>query len=71
MLTTNYNYQETLAASVKVNWRIEDIIGVDKRLDVGMIAAQGRHHGPAAIIRISRRSSMPSEIGRASCRERV
>src|SRR5215470_7101970 len=33
MLTTNYNYQETLAASVKVNWRIEDIIGGDKRLD--------------------------------------
>jgi para-aminobenzoate N-oxygenase AurF len=33
MLTTNYNYQETLAASVKGNWRIEDIIGGDKRLD--------------------------------------
>ena len=33
MLTTNYNYQETLAASVKANWRIEDIIGGDKRLD--------------------------------------
>ena len=33
MLTTNYNYQETLAASAKVNWRIEDIIGGDKRLD--------------------------------------
>ena len=33
MLTANYNYQETLAASAKVNWRIEDIIGADKRLD--------------------------------------
>jgi hypothetical protein len=33
MLTTNYNYQETLAASVKANWRIEDIIGGDKRLN--------------------------------------
>src|SRR4029079_13335931 len=33
MLTTNDNYQETLAASVKANWRVEDIIGGDKRLD--------------------------------------
>jgi hypothetical protein len=33
MLTANYNYQETLAASVKANWKIEDIIGGDKRLD--------------------------------------
>lgn len=33
MLTAHYNYQETLAASVKANWRIEDIIGGDKRLD--------------------------------------
>ena len=33
MLTANYNYQETLAASFKANWRIEDIIGGDKRLD--------------------------------------
>jgi hypothetical protein len=28
-----YSYQETLAASQKVNWRAEDIIGGDKRLD--------------------------------------
>jgi len=28
-----YSYQETLVASQKVNWRIEDIIGGDKRLD--------------------------------------
>ena len=33
MFTANYNYQETLAASVKANWRIEDIIGGDKRLN--------------------------------------
>jgi hypothetical protein len=29
----NYSYEETLAASQKANWRIEDIIGGDKRLD--------------------------------------
>jgi len=28
----HYNYQETLAASQKANWRLEDIIGGDKRL---------------------------------------
>jgi hypothetical protein len=33
MITTTYNYQETLAASLKANWRVEDIIGGDKRLD--------------------------------------
>jgi len=33
MITTTYNYQETLAASVKANWRVEDIIGGDKRID--------------------------------------
>src|SRR6185436_17911707 len=33
MITTTYNYQETLAASVKANWRVEDIIGGEKRLD--------------------------------------
>jgi len=33
MITTTYNYQETLATSVKVNWQVEDIIGGDKRLD--------------------------------------
>src|SRR5262245_24815995 len=27
-----YSFQETLAASQKANWRIEDIIGDDKRL---------------------------------------
>ena len=30
---TEYTYRETLAAAERVNWRIEDIIGGDKRLD--------------------------------------
>lgn len=29
----NYTFEDALAASQKVNWRIEDIIGGDKRLD--------------------------------------
>src|SRR5262245_64534303 len=29
----NYTYQAALEASEKINWRIEDIIGGDKRLD--------------------------------------
>jgi hypothetical protein len=29
-----YNYQDTLVASQRVNWRIEDIIGGDKKLDL-------------------------------------
>ncbi len=29
----HYTYQKTLAASEKINWRVEDIIGGDKRLD--------------------------------------
>ena len=28
-----YDYRDTLLASEKVNWRIEDIIGGDKKLD--------------------------------------
>src|SRR6185369_4686963 len=31
--THNYNYRDTLAASLKIGWRIEDIIGGDKKLD--------------------------------------
>ena len=30
---TQYDYQDTIVASQKVNWRIEDIIGGDKKLD--------------------------------------
>jgi len=33
MKNQGYSYQAALAASQKVNWRIEDIIGGDKRLD--------------------------------------
>jgi hypothetical protein len=33
MITTTYNYQQTLAASIKANWRVEDIIGGANRLD--------------------------------------
>ena len=33
MTKPRYSYQETLAASQKANWRLEDIIGGDKRLD--------------------------------------
>jgi len=33
MNTHGYSYQAALAASQKVNWRIEDIIGGDKKLD--------------------------------------
>ena len=32
-MTTSYSYQESLAASERVSWRIEDLIGGDKRLD--------------------------------------
>lgn len=28
-----YSYHETLATSARINWKIEDIIGGDKRLD--------------------------------------
>lgn len=32
----HYDYRETLAASQKINWKIEDIIGGDKTLDFSM-----------------------------------
>src|SRR5262245_47598184 len=32
-MTPAYSYQETLQTSQKVNWRVEDIIGGDIRLD--------------------------------------
>lgn len=31
--THNYNYRDTLAVSQKIGWKIEDIIGGDKKLD--------------------------------------
>ena len=33
MTTFNYTYKGALEASEKVNWRVEDIIGPDKKLD--------------------------------------
>jgi hypothetical protein len=36
MKNRKYTYQETLAAAQKVNWRIEDIIGGDKKLNYTM-----------------------------------
>ncbi|HEX6800886.1 MAG TPA: hypothetical protein VF130_00290, partial [Candidatus Binatia bacterium] len=32
-MNNNYSYQGVLDTSVRINWRIEDIIGGDKRLD--------------------------------------
>jgi hypothetical protein len=32
-MESNYTYQGTLAAAERVNWRVEDVIGGDKRLD--------------------------------------
>lgn len=33
MLTHNFSYESTLADALKVNWRVEDLIGGDKQLD--------------------------------------
>jgi hypothetical protein len=32
-MTTTYTYEGALATAQKVNWKIDDIIGGDKRLD--------------------------------------
>ena len=32
-LQHNYSYEGTLQDSLKVNWRVEDLIGGDKKLD--------------------------------------
>jgi hypothetical protein len=32
-MQTNYTYASALAASQRINWRVEDIIGGEKRLD--------------------------------------
>ena len=34
-LVPHYDFKDTLVASYKINWRIEDIIGKDKQLDFG------------------------------------
>ncbi|MFO0761707.1 MAG: hypothetical protein U0359_35015 [Byssovorax sp.] len=33
MLTHSYSYESTLADSLKINWRVDDLIGADKPLD--------------------------------------
>jgi hypothetical protein len=33
VLNHQYDYESTLADSLKVNWRVEDLIGGDKKLD--------------------------------------
>jgi len=53
MITTTYNYQETLAASVKANWRVEDIIGGDKRIDFT------RPFMPDSLARVNAMSFLP------------
>ena len=45
-----YGYQETIIASQKVNWRIEDIIGGDKKLDFS------RRFMPEALARVEKLS---------------
>src|SRR5262245_61217517 len=32
-MTSSYTYAEALASSEKIHWRVEDLIGGDKRLD--------------------------------------
>ena len=45
-----YDYQDTIVAAQKVNWRIEDIIGGDKKLDFT------RPFMPESLARVSRLS---------------
>ena len=34
-MKSRYSYKETLESSDKIGWRVEDVIGGDKRLDFG------------------------------------
>ena len=34
-MNNSYSYQETLAVSEKISWRVDDLIGGDKQLDFG------------------------------------
>ena len=51
----SYGYRETLAASEKVNWRIEDIIGGDKKLDFS------KRFMPEALARVEKLSFLNDE----------
>ena len=48
--SAQYNYADTLATSQKVNWKIEDIIGADKKLDFS------RSFMPDSLARVGRLS---------------
>lgn len=51
-MQTNYSYTSALAASQRINWRIEDIIGGEKRLDFD------KPFMPEALARIARLDSL-------------
>lgn len=51
----SYGYRETIAASEKVNWRIEDIIGGDKKLDFS------KRFMPEALARVEKLSFLNDE----------
>lgn len=52
---TQHDYQETIVAAQKVNWRIEDIIGGDKRLDFS------KPFMPESLARVSRLSFLDDD----------
>ena len=54
----NYSYQDTLVASQRVNWRIEDIIGGDKKLDLS------KAFMPESLVRVN-------ELGFLSAEEKL
>lgn len=54
-LARQYDYHETIVASLKVNWQIEDIIGGDKRLDFS------RRFMPEALARVDRLSFLNND----------
>jgi hypothetical protein len=54
----NYSYQDTLVASQRVNWRIEDIIGGDKKLDLS------KPFMPESLVRVN-------ELGFLSAEEKL
>ena len=65
-MQTSYTYASALAASQRINWKVEDIIGGGKRLDFD------KPFMPEALARVSALDLPAREkIGRASCRERV
>ena len=43
MTTHGYTYQTTLAAAERIHWRVEDLIGGDKRLDFVQLVSFPAH----------------------------